>query len=652
MAVTARRALLRLLPYYHPYRRQVAVGLTSVVIAAALASVIPSLLRRGIDEMRTGATLETLLGIAGVMLITATVSGFLRFTMRQLLNGISRNIETDLRRDLFARLVSLDPGWYVRWRTGDLMARLTNDLGAVRMAAGPAIMYLVNTVAGALFAMVMMIRISPELTGLALLPMVGLPILMIRLGQRVHQRFEEVQSQFSGLSTRAQENLSGVRVVRAYRQEDAESARFDALGEGYLEANMRLAKLNGLMNPGFALLAGLGGAITIGVGGRLLIDGRITVGGYVAFGIYLGMLTWPLIALGWTTNLLQRGAASMSRVLELLDAAPVAVQDIGRASLPQGGLGRSIEFRHVSFRYPAPLVGTMDGAARDADYRSDAERADPTHAEPRWILRDLSFHVPAGGTLAIVGATGSGKSALMDLIPRLFDPQDGEILVDGVPIRELPLDALRREIGYVPQESLLFSETVGENVAYGLPDAASPLKITGERASARSATGDVESSLSRAATTQGGALAEVAEATEIAQIADTVAALPDGFETRLGERGINLSGGQKQRTALARALARRPRIVLLDDALSAVDTHTEAAILAGLRGVLAGRTALIASHRASTVRDADLIIVLEDGAIVEQGSHDALIARGGRYAKLLQRQQLLDAIEAGSEAAA
>jgi ATP-binding cassette subfamily B multidrug efflux pump len=653
MAVTARQALLRLLPYYHPYRRQVAVGLTSVVIAAGLASVIPSLLKRGIDGMRAGATLGTLLGIGGVMLVTAMASGVLRFTMRQLLNGISRNIETDLRRDLFGRLVSLDPGWYARWRTGDLMARMTNDLGAVRMAAGPAIMYLVNTVAGALFAMVMMIRISPTLTGLALLPMLGLPILMIRLGRLVHQRFEDVQSGFSGLSTRAQENLAGVRVVRAYRREEAESARFDALGEGYLEANMRLAKLNGLMNPGFALLAGLGGAITIGVGGRLLIDGEITVGGYVAFGIYLAMLTWPMIALGWTTNLLQRGAASMARVLELLDGTPSGVQDTGQATLPAGGLGRSIEFRNVSFRYPAPLVGTTDGAAQDADYRSEAAREHGgAQAEPRWILRGLSFHVPAGSTLAIVGATGAGKSALMDLIPRLFDPQEGEILVDGVPVRELPLDTLRREIGYVPQESLLFSETVGENVAYGLAESASPLKVTGERASARTSTGDAESALARAATTQGGALAEVAEATEIAQLADTVAALPEGFETRLGERGINLSGGQKQRTALARALARRPRIVLLDDALSAVDTHTEAAILAGLRGVLAGRTALIASHRVSTVRDADTIIVLDDGAIVEQGSHDALIARGGRYAKLLQRQQLLDAIEAGSDAAA
>ncbi|MES2522739.1 MAG: ABC transporter ATP-binding protein [Gemmatimonadota bacterium] len=653
MALPARQALRRLLPYYHPYRRQVAIGLTSVVIAAALASVIPSLLRQGIDAMRAGATLRPLLTISAVMLVTALASGVLRFLMRQLLNGISRNIETDLRRDLFARLVTLDPSWYVRWRTGDLMARMTNDLGAVRLAAGPAVMYLVNTVAGALFAMIMMIRISPTLTAAALLPMLGLPILMIRLGRMVHERFEAVQSQFSGLSTRAQENLAGVRVVRAYQQEAAESARFDALGNEYLEANMRLAKLNGIMNPGFALLAGLGGAITIAVGGRQLIDGRITVGGYVAFGIYLAMLTWPLIALGWTTNLFQRGAASMSRVLELLDGVPQAVQNTGTATLPEAAVGRSIEFRHVSFRYPAALSNNVDGAAVDADYRSaDEKRDDAPAGEARWILRDISFHVPAGGTLAIVGATGSGKSALMDLIPRLFDPQEGEILIDGIPIRDVPLDTLRREIGYVPQESLLFSETVGENVAYGLSDERSPLTVTAERASPRTATGDAEQSLARVAMSGGGALSEVTEATEIAQLSDTIASLPEGLGTRLGERGINLSGGQKQRTALARALARRPRIVLLDDALSAVDTHTEAAILAGLRGVLSGRTALIASHRVSTVRDADHIVVLDNGMIVEQGTHDTLIAARGRYARLLQRQQLLDAIEAGSDAAA
>lgn len=598
--IHAWRTLRHLLPYYHPYIAQVALGLVAVVTSAALTTLQPTFLKQGLDRMRGGATVRDLAGLAVVMLVTAAVSGVLRFTMRQTLNGVSRRIETDLRRNLFARLTTLDAAWYGRWRTGDLMARLTNDLSAVRMAAGPAIMYFANTIAGGLFALVMMVRISPSLTVLALLPMIGLPFLMLRLGKRVHQRFEITQEQFSGLSTRAQENVAGVRVVRAYRQEDAEIRRWQQLGDEYLQANMSLAKLNGLMSPSFALLAGLGTAVTIAVGGRLLIADRITVGAYVAFMIYLGMLTWPLIALGWTTNLFQRGAASLARVQTLLNATPVSVHDTGTGALPAAETGRRVEFRHVSFHYPAP---------------ADADASAPR----RWVLRDVSFTIEAGRTLAIVGATGSGKSALMDLLPRVYEPQEGAILVDGVNIRDIPLAELRAGIGYVPQESLLFSETVGENITYGLPTAA------------RSGS-EIRAVQDRAA--------------RVAQLTDTIAALPDGYDTKLGERGINLSGGQKQRTSLARALARTPQIVLLDDALSAVDTQTEAAILHGLHEALAGRTALISSHRVSAVREADHIIVLHEGRIVERGTHDDLVAQKGRYADMLRRQLLLDAIEA------
>ena len=627
---SARQALIRLLPYYHPYRWQVACGLFSVVAAAFLASLIPAMLQRGIEALRPGTSGTLIIQIGGLMLVTALASGVLRFVMRLVLNGVSRRIETDLRHDVFAQLSTLDAGWYARWRIGDLMARLTNDLGAVRMAVGPAVMYLVNTVFGSIFAVLMMMRISPSLTGLALLPMIGLPVLMLRLGRLVHARFEAVQSQFSQLTTRAQENLSGVRVVRAYQQERAETARFVALGESYLRANMRLATLNGVLNPGFGLLAGLGSAITIGVGGRLLIEEQLTVGGYVAFSIYLAQLTWPLIALGWTINLFQRAAASMARVMELLDAVPVSVHVTATASggerFPDvdntsherhaGGeaprqRGRSIEFRHVSFRYPRPVRVSEDGAAVDAHYPPIG--GGDTPAESRWILRDLSFCVPAGGTLAIVGATGSGKSALMDLIPRIFDPQEGDILLDGVNIRDLPIHRLRAELGYVPQEALLFSETVGGNIGYALD------------------TDDQQ---------------RVTHAADIAQLRETIAGFPDGLDTRLGERGINLSGGQKQRTALARALAREPRVVLLDDALSAVDTQTEAAILHALRTALRGRTVVITSHRVSAVRDADQILVLHEGHIVESGTHDALVRLGGRYTQLLQRQQLLESIEA------
>jgi ATP-binding cassette subfamily B protein len=607
-----------LLPYFRPYKRGVTLGLVFVVAASAAANTIPALLRRAIDAMEGTPQDGDLWPIAAVMLITALVAGAFRFGMRELLNSISRRIETDLRRDVMSRLLLLDAAWFGRMRTGDLMARLTNDVQAVRMATGPAIMYFVNTIFGALFALIMMVRISPSLTGAALLPMIGLPFLMIKLGRAVHQRFESVQEQFSSLSVRAQENLSGVRIVRAYQQEDAEIARFAAAGEEYLQRNLRLAKLNGLMNPGFALLAGLGGAITIGLGGRQLIDGTLTVGGFVAFGIYLAMLTWPLIALGWTINLFQRGAASMGRVMELLDATPLQVLDTGTGALPAASGGRAITFRNVWFAYDE------SGAT-----------------EPRWVLRDVSFTVPAGQTLAIVGATGSGKSALLDLIPRLFEPQRGEVLLDNVPIQSVPLSVLREQIGYVPQDTLLFSETIGTNVAYGI-DQARRLMRDGVVDAAEPVTHTAEHALPRG----DDVIPEVIEATQIAQLSDTVSALPEGFATPLGERGVNLSGGQKQRTALARALARSPRVVLLDDALSAVDTQTEAAILRGLRGALSGRTAIIASHRVSAVRDADWILVLDDGAVVEQGKHDELMQRDGRYAQLLRRQQLLEQVEA------
>ena len=521
------------------------------------------------------------------MVGVALVTGVLRYGMRELLNGLSRRIEYDLRNDLFAHLLRLDAGFFARLRTGDIMARLTNDLGAVRMAAGPAIMYLVNTIAGGVFALALMLRIDERLTLLALLPMALLPVSTVWLGKAIHSRFEAVQEQFGSLTTHAQENLAGARIVRAYRQEAAEQRRFSELNEDYLAKNMRLVSLYGIMNPAFGLLAGLGAVTVLGVGGTLVIRGSISVGSFIAFGFYLSMLTWPMIALGWVINLFQRGAASMTRLNEILDAVPGTDGAPGGKALPAATGGRSIEFRNVSFHYPA-----ADGH------------------EPRWVLRDLSFRVEAGETLGVVGATGSGKSALIDLIPRLHEPQEGEIAIDGVSVRDLPLGALRREIGYVPQESLLFSESIRSNLGYGSNDEAAGIWAAG-----------------------------------IAQLDETVRDFPGGYDTMLGERGINLSGGQKQRAALARALARRPAIVLLDDALSAVDTHTEAEILHALRDALRGRTAVIASHRISAIRDAGWIIVLDEGRIVEQGRHAELIAAGGRYWSLLRRQQLEESID-------
>jgi ATP-binding cassette subfamily B protein len=542
----------------------------------------------------------------------------LRFWMREILNGLSRHIEYDLRQVLFAHLTTLDQGYFARVRTGDLMARLTNDLSAVRQAAGPAIMYLTNTVFGGAFALAFMLRIDVRLTLLALLPMALLPVATIWLGGAIHRRFEAVQEHFSALTTQVQENFAGVRVVRAYRQEQSETARFAALNERYVEKNMRLARMYGIMNPLFGLLAGLSVVVVLGFGGQLVVRGTISVGAFVAFFLYLGILTWPLIALGWVINLFQRGAASMSRLLEVLDAQPVIASPAKPRALPPSHGGRSITFRDVGFHFPTPQG-----------------------AEPRWVLRHVSFTVPAGGTLAVVGATGSGKSALIDLIPRVTDPQEGEILLDGVPLRELSVETLRAEIGYVPQESFLFSDTIASNLAYG--DAGHALvehESEGE--------GEALPAQSRA---QGARDAEGnAWAAAVAQLSETVEEFPHGYGTQLGERGINLSGGQKQRLALARALARRPRVVLLDDALSAVDTHTEAEILRGLRGALAGRTAVIASHRVSAVRDASSIIVLDQGRVVEQGTHATLIGAGGRYAALLSRQQLEESIEESDEA--
>ena len=581
------RSLWQLLPYYRPYRTRFASGLILVVLSSGLAGVIPWLLRAAIDGMRAGMPQPRLWLIAGAMVATALIGGAARYGMREMLNGVSRWIEYDLRNALFRHLESLDAAFFTSMRTGDIMARLTNDLSAVRMAVGPAVMYLVNTIFGGAFALVFMLSIDPAFTAIALLPVVTLPIIMAKGGAAIHKRFEAVQQHFSTMTTRAQENISGARIVRAYRQEDPEIARWSAMNEEYVRRNMRLVRLWGLLNPGFSLLAGIGGVIVLGYGGRLVLRGEITVGSLVAFGFYLGMLTWPLIALGWVTNLFQRGAASMTRLNEILRARSNLTEPPEPRGLPAARAGRSIEFRNVGFHYPTP-----EGQS------------------PRWVLRNVSFALPPGGTLGVVGATGSGKSAMMDLIPRLHDPQEGEILIDGVPIRQLPVAALRREIGYVPQETFLFSDTIRANLTYGASDPSA---------------GDW--------------------AARVARLDSTIEEFPGGYETLLGERGINLSGGQKQRAALARALARRPTIVLLDDALSAVDSHTEAEILHGLREALGGRTAIIASHRISAIRDASWIIVFDEGRIVEEGRHDELFAAGGRYWSLLNRQLLEDAIE-------
>jgi ATP-binding cassette, subfamily B, multidrug efflux pump len=573
--------LRSLLPFLRPYLRTYAFGLALVVVSNFFATLVPRFLEHGIDALRVQDSFREVERAVGFLLATALAGGVARYGMRELLNSGSRRVETDLRDRLYQHLQRMSAEFYDRFPTGDVMARTTNDLLAVRMVAGPALMYMVDTSIRTLLIAPAMLAISPRLTLLAFLPLLGLPVIMVTLGGLVHRRTQAIQAHFSDLTSHAHENLSGVRVVRAYRQEDAEIAHFRGLSEEYLQRNLSLARVQGLFFPLLTTMGGLSAVTVLYVGGRLIMAGQVTVGEFVAFGVYLAMLVWPMIALGWAVNLVQRGAASMARINELLREQPAITSPAAGLPLPAARGGRTVEFDRVWFRYPAS-------------------------GERGWVLQDVSFTVEAGKSLAIVGATGSGKSTLVDLLARTHDPTRGTVRLDGIDIRRLDLAELRQAVGFVPQETFLFSETLRENVLLGAPD--------------------------------DGRLQRVAE---VSQLVEAIPSLPDGFDTMLGERGINLSGGQKQRTAIARAVAMNPRILILDDALSAVDTYTEEEILQRLGEVMRQRTSILVSHRVSTVRNADQILVLDGGRIVERGKHDELVALNGLYAEL-HRKQLLE----------
>lgn len=580
--------LRSVLPYFRPYRKGFALGLVCVLFANVFQVAGPWLLKLAIDGIGDPAvTRGHIAGLAGLIVLAALLGGAFRYGMRELLNGISRRMEADLRNDFFSHLLRLDPAFYGRVRTGDLMSHATNDTLAVRMAVGPAVMYTVNTAVTFALTLSLMLWMSPRLTMYAVLPLLALPPIMIRFGRVIHERFQRIQEQFSSLSTFVQENLTGVRIVRAYGQEADQARRFDAFNEDYRSRNMRLVISTGAFRPLLMLLAGISMVVVTWLGGLEVIAGRITVGDFVAFTFYLTLLVWPMIALGWVVNLYQRGAASMGRINRILDTEPRVSSPSDPVTLdaPSGEL----RFEGVSFAYP----GTS-----------------------RPVLEDVDFTAPAGATVAIVGPTGSGKSTLVSLIPRLYDPTEGRILLDGVPLPRLEPGALRALIGMVPQDAFLFSDTIAANIGLGRLAADAP-----------NAEGAIEA------------------AARVAQLDEQVRRFPSGYQTMLGERGINLSGGQKQRAALARALARDPRILVLDDALSAVDTHTEARILADLRSVTETRTTFIISHRVSAVMHADLILVLEEGRIVQRGRHADLIAEEGTYARLLRRQLLEEDLE-------
>jgi ATP-binding cassette subfamily B protein len=539
----------------------------------------PKLLQLAINTLSHGDTRIKVLLFTGLLVAISLVKGVFLYAQRWILIGISRDIEFDLRNDLFKKLEQQDSGFYQRYRTGDIMARLTNDLNAVRMMLGPALMYSANTVFFTVFALFFLLNISPLLTLVAFAPMPLASILVQYFGSRIHDRFERIQASFSEISAQAQENYSGARLVRAFAREESQIGLFERLNREYIARSLRLVQLMGMLWPTLEFMLGVSMIITLLVGGHQVIAHHITIGQFVAFNTYMVMLIFPIIAVGWVVNLFQRGTASVKRIDELLRAEPAIDDSAADPAIQDDAvLDGEIEFRDLNFSYGETPV-----------------------------LSGISLRIPAGSSLAIVGPTGSGKTTLVNLITRIYEAPDGSLLVDDRPVREYPLAVLRRNIGMVPQETFLFSTTIRENLTFGAPDASPE---------------------------------EMLEAAEAAHIRKEFEEFPQGFETMVGERGVTLSGGQKQRAAIARALLRRPAILILDDALASVDTYTEERILNGLRDYTTASTTILISHRVSTVRNADQIAVLDHGRIVELGRHDELLALDGYYAGLYQKQQL------------
>jgi|HubBroStandDraft_5_1064220.scaffolds.fasta_scaffold16543_5 ATP-binding cassette subfamily B multidrug efflux pump len=581
------KSLRPLFPYMKKYRGSFAVGTLCVFLNNGIWILFPQVVRRAIGDLTHSVELHQplqyrLLTYALVLLAVASTRGIFQFLTRWILIGISREIEFDLRNDFFRHLEGLSYSYYQRTRTGDIMARATNDLNAVRMLLGPAIMYSANTVVFTAGALVFMLSISPRLTLYAFLPLPIVSITIQYFGKRIHERFERIQAMFSEISARAQENFSGARVIRAYVQEEPEIAGFETSNREYIARSLKLVRLMGMLWPTLETMLGFAIVLVLWLGGREVLQGRIKVEDFVAFNLYMVQLTFPIIALGWVINIFQRGTASMARINEILVEKPEIADGpevkVTGKSAPGTGIEGEIEFRNLTFTY---------------------------NGKP--VLHDVNLRIAAGTSLAIVGPTGSGKTTLVSLIPRIYDAAPGSVLIDGRPVREYSLEFLRANIGFVPQETFLFSESVRENIAFGKPDATE---------------------------------AEVRSAAEAASVAEDVEGFPEQYRTLVGERGITLSGGQKQRTAIARAIIRNPRILVLDDALSSVDTHTEDKILNHLREVMRGRTTIFISHRVSTVRNADLIAVLHSGRVVELGTHSELIERNGYYTDLYNKQLL------------
>lgn len=614
MAMKTWQDLRPLFPYLRPYRQRYLLGLGSLLAEVFFWVAVPQIIRFAIDDLTQGVSSDKLIQYAALLFVAALCKGFFLYWTRMIIIGISRDAEYALRNDLYRHLTRLSLSFFQRNRVGDIMSRSTNDLNAVRMLLGPGIMYSGRTLVIMAGAIAIMAHISPKLTlyTFTLAPVIA--GIVVYFGKRIHHRFEAIQAMMSDISARVQESLAGIRVLRAYAQEESDLAQFQTLNRDFMERNRKLIRVWGMFYPILEVLMGLVTVTVLWAGGREVARGAITIGDFVAFNVYMAQLAWPMVALGWVVNLHQRGLASLKRLDTILSEAPEIADDpmahLISMPAPKDGVseqtkGASIEFRSLSFSYNG-VPATSAAALSEQSGKGTQSRKD------RRVLQEINLLIPAGSTVAIVGPTGCGKSTLVNLIPRLFEVPTGTILIDGVEIHQYRLADLRRMIGFVPQETFLFSETVRENIAFGVEQSSEE---------------------------------EVRQAAEVAGLLSDIDGFPRGFETMVGERGITLSGGQKQRAAIARAVVRDPRIVILDDALSSVDTYTEELILMRLQRVLRGRTAVIISHRTSTVKHADLIVVLVDGAIVERGTHAELMQSGTYYPELYQKQLLEEELE-------
>lgn len=578
------RSLLELKPYILKYKRLIFLGILAILLSEFFYVIIPILIGRAVDDLKAGVTFEKLSLFASLILGSTILSGIASFFTRQTIIVASRKIEYDMRNDFYRHVQGLHYLYFRDKKVGDIMAYATNDIPAVRNFLGPGIMYSIETTIEFVVILAIMFSMNLKLTLITLIPLPLISYLVYKVGKIVHERYEDIQEHFGTITTLAQENIAGIRVIKSYVREDYEIEKFRKVNFEYFIKNIKLAKVQSLTYPLMILITGISIILVIWYGGYQVIKGTMTLGQLTSFLIYLGYLIWPMIAFGWIINLTQRAAASMDRLLEVMRVQP-QIKDTEETDFSIKQINGEIEFKDVWFKYP------------------DSEN---------YVLKGVSFKVEQGQTVGIVGYTGSGKTTLVNLIPRLFDPDKGEVLIDGVNVKKIPLKVLRGSIGYVQQDVFLFSDTVKNNITFGV-DGVDEDKII--------------------------------SVAKIAHIYDEVMEFPNKFDTIVGERGITLSGGQKQRVGLARALIKEPKILILDDSFSSVDAYTEEMILKNLKEYRKGRTTIIISHRITAVKDADFIIVLDDGEIVESGTHDELIELGGIYAELYQKQILEEELE-------